>query len=278
MQQSLHLISGLIITVLLSSCTSISTMQQRTLAVEQIVSARGWQSQIIATSFFDLMSYRPALHQSKHLTVYIEGDGLAWLTSRQVSANPTPTNPLVLKMALKDASNSSIYIARPCQYVTGKHIKNCNKKYWTSHRFSTVVIEAMNDAITQLKHSFQAKEFTLVGYSGGGAIATLVAARRDDVVKLITVAGNLDHQAWTDYHNISPLTGSLNPADYQASLSAIEQIHFVGENDKIIPPFLAQLFVDELPANSKSKVIVVPGQTHSYCWDDVWPELLSIIE
>jgi hypothetical protein len=44
-------------------------------------------------------------------------------------------------------------------------------------------------------------------------VASLVAARRHDVVRLVTVAGNLDHLAWTTLHGVSPLTGSLNPAD-----------------------------------------------------------------
>ena len=115
----------------------------------------------------------------------------------------------------------------------------------------------------------------LVGFSGGGTIAALLAATRDDVDRLITVAGNLNHQAWTTHHSISPLSHSLNPADYREQLAHIEQIHFVGANDKVIPPFLTQQFVTDLPDNSQAKVVVVPNQEHGCCWEDIWADLMQ---
>ncbi|GAB2181920.1 hypothetical protein DLREEDagrD3_21430 [Denitratisoma sp. agr-D3] len=48
-----------------------------------------------------------------------------------------------------------------------------------------------------------ARRLTLVGYSGGAA--ALLAARCSDVVRLVTIAGNLDHRAWTRYHHITTL-------------------------------------------------------------------------
>jgi hypothetical protein len=50
-------------------------------------------------------------------------------------------------------------------------------------------------------------------------VAALVAARRTDVDRLVTVAGNLDPTAWAVYQHIQPLTGSLNPADEVDALS-----------------------------------------------------------
>ena len=54
------------------------------------------------------------------------------------------------------------------------------------------VVRVSKQAIDTLKQQFQSEEIVLVGYSGGGAIAALVAARRADVADLISVAGNLD--------------------------------------------------------------------------------------
>ncbi len=60
-------------------------------------------------------------------------------------------------------------------------------------------------------------------------------AKRDDIAKVITVAGNLDHDFWTTYHHISPLTGSLNPVNYTKRLKKIPQYHLIGSDDKIMP-------------------------------------------
>jgi len=72
------------------------------------------------------------------------------------------------------------------------------------------LVTAMNLAVSQLKSTFgTTTQIQLIGYSGGGATAALIAARRDDISRLITVAGNLDHDKWTQLHTITPLTHSL---------------------------------------------------------------------
>jgi hypothetical protein len=262
------------VVAMLHGCVNIPSFQDRALYAQQLAAQEGWQSHIIKTPFFDLMSYQPPINHVEQLTIYIEGDGLAWITSRQASTNPTPNNPLALKLALNDSTSTSVYLARPCQFVTDKYRHGCENKYWTNYRFAPKVINAMDQAVSQLKYKFKATRLILVGYSGGGAVAALLASMRDDVALLITVAGNLDHREWTAFHHISPLKGSLNPADYREKLSAVEQIHFVGEKDKVIPPLLAQRFIDGLSVSAKAKVVVVPEQTHGCCWDSLWPDVL----
>lgn len=266
--------------LVLTGCTTVPTPSERQKTADKLAEKHAWQSKIISTPEFNLMSYQPAKidSQQRLLTVYIEGDGLAWLTSSQPSRNPTPINPLGLKLALLQPSGNVAYLARPCQFLEGANAKNCSTTYWTNKRFSPEIITAENAALDKLKSEFGAALLQLIGYSGGGAIATLLAERRTDVVKLITVAGNLDHDAWTKLHKITPLSGSLNPADQIANLSHIEQVHFVGEKDQVIPPVLPQTFVAKLPANTPVKVVVVPNQTHSCCWDQVWPALLSSMD
>src|SRR3546814_2839304 len=63
---------------------------------------------------------------------------------------------------------------------------------WTSARFSDGVIVSMSDALDRLKEEAGASSLDLVGYSGGGGVAVLLAARRRDVVSIVTIAGNLD--------------------------------------------------------------------------------------
>mgnify|MGYP003624500748 CR=1 FL=1 len=261
--------------LLLSACVTLPSKQQRGDTAKQLASSHNWQVKLIQTSHFDLVSYQPTQHaKEKLLTVYIEGDGLAWLTKNTISTDPTPINPTGLKLALKHPKGNAVYLTRPCQYTGGSEARNCNKHYWTDSRFAEEVIASSNEAINSLKAEFGSEQLQLVGYSGGGAVAALLAARRDDVSTLITVAGNLDHQAWTTHHRISPLSTSLNPADYREQLAKIKQVHFVGSDDKVMPPFLAQHFVTSLPNSKQSKVVVVPSQTHHCCWDDIWSDLI----
>lgn len=266
----------ILLTLLISGCMTVPSIDKRHNTAEQLASQHAWHKQIIETSSFNLMSFVPNNPlKASILTVYIEGDGLAWISSRKPSSDSTPINPVGLKLALSHSGSNVAYLARPCQYLMNKF---CETKYWTSHRFSPEVIEASNKAVDKLKQQFSATQLTLVGYSGGGAVATILAAQRDDVVRLITVAGNLNHKAWTDFHRISPLIGSLNPADYRERLAKIEQVHFVGEDDTVVPQFLAYDFVADLPTSSRAKVIVVPGQTHGCCWESIWPNLYESID
>jgi hypothetical protein len=228
----------------------------------------GWQGIDIATDKFTLKAYLPeAINQAEHLTIYIEGDGLAWITPTRVSDDPTPMNPLALKLALALQGENAVYLARPCQYLKNEN-PECTEYFWTKARFSREVIESSSQAIDKLKAMFAADKLTLVGYSGGGAVAALVATSRNDVDRLVTVAGNLDHRAWTYYHNVTPLSDSLNVADRLDRLRHIQQIHFVGSDDEIIPPLLL---------NGFDGVKVIPGFDHHCCWVENWQMLWSQI-
>ncbi|SFK57243.1 alpha/beta fold hydrolase [Methylophaga sulfidovorans] len=259
--------------LLLQACSSIPTTQSRIDTAQQLAHKQQWQGQVIKTSAFNLQSFVPKNSKpSKRLTIYIEGDGLAWLSRRKISSDPTPIDPLVLKLALQD--KNAVYLARPCQYVWSER---CGSDLWTSARFSSDVLTAMNQAVTDLKNQFNASSIRLIGYSGGGAIATLLAAERADVDQLITVAGNIDTTAWTNLHHISPLTSSLNPAEQWQALQEKPQIHFVGSEDKIMPEAVAKSYQQHFPNSKQPGVRVITGMTHHCCWAEHWPELLMEI-
>lgn len=224
----------------------------------------------LATSPFILKAWlKPGTGPTLH--VYLEGDGYAWRTRHQPSSDPTPRAPKGFALALSYRSTSPVaYLARPCQYVEGEERRMCEEKYWTTHRFSESVVASMDEAIDQLKTLSGATEIALCGYSGGGAIAALLAERRSDVVSLSTVAGNLAVKQWTDHHKISPLSGSLDPMPAKASTSHIPQLHLVGSDDWIIPPFLARNWCDSLP---NCNVLEVPNMNHGGPWETLWPNL-----
>ncbi|SEQ43530.1 Pimeloyl-ACP methyl ester carboxylesterase [Amphritea atlantica] len=260
--------------VVLAACVSVPSVSQRTDISDQLAVNQGWQSEVIETPLFDLMSYQSKQKQAAPLlTVYIEGDGFAWRTASIPSTDPTPINPIGLKLALIHPDGNAIYLARPCQYVGGSTARNCDNAYWTGKRFSEEVIAATNQVITELKAQFSAEQLQLVGYSGGGAVAALIAARRDDVIRLITIAGNLDHQAWTDAKQLSPLRGSLNPADAWLALTNIEQIHLIGGKDLIVSPSIVQSYKQHFKDDSQIKIITFPDYDHHCCWTERWNTL-----
>lgn len=257
----------------LAGCASAPTPVQRQHTADDLAASRGWQARQVAAGSFDLMTYAPAMPATPTdtLVVYIEGDGLAWLSSSQPSSDPTPANPLALRLALAHPQGAAAYLARPCQYVAAS-FRGCETRYWTQQRFAPEVIAASSLALDALKARFQARQLVLVGYSGGGAVAALVAARRTDVTRLITVAGNLDHRAWTALHRITPLTGSLNPADVRGALQSLPQWHLAGAKDTVVPPSMALGFAQGFAASHRPQVQVVPGNTHACCWAEQWAD------
>lgn len=236
-----------------------------------LASRPGWDSVAWSAGGFTLRGF--ARHgPGADLVVYIEGDGLAYRNRRTPSPDPTPDNPLALRLALADPAPKVLYLGRPCQFTQAG--ETCSMRFWTLERYGEEVVRAMDTVLDRAKADLGATRLYLVGYSGGGALAVLLAARRDDVAALATVAGNLDHKAWTTLHKVSPLTGSLNPADYAARVRHIPQVHFVGEDDEIVPASLARDFVRRLGKAAPARVETAPGVDHACCWPTLWPELL----
>lgn len=249
-----------------AGCSTIPVPADRTFAAKAMASRHNWRSSLIRTeSTFDVFSFTPEYKpESQVVRIYIEGDGLAWVSRSKPSSNPTPLNPTALKIALNDIHQAVAYLGRPCQYVELKNTQ-CSEDDWTGGRFSEDVISSMDAAVEQIKGEFRASQVELVGYSGGAAVSLLLAARRNDVDKVITVAGNTDTKAWTDFHKITPLSGSLNPADFIEELNNLKQVHYAGTNDKVVPLQLTKEWV-RLFDHKNIELIVKEGYSHSCCW------------
>ncbi|RME32557.1 MAG: alpha/beta hydrolase, partial [Gammaproteobacteria bacterium] len=153
----------------------------------------------------------------------------------------------------------------------------CAPRYWSTHRYSEEVIAAMDRAIDRLKVvlGMEGSRLLLIGYSGGGQVAALLAARRNDVAGLLTVAANLDHAAWTAYHDDTPLTGSLNAAVEAPRIARLPQRHLAGEEDEVVPPAIAFAYARRLGPKGGSTVTILPGFDHRCCWIREWPALLE---
>jgi pimeloyl-ACP methyl ester carboxylesterase len=258
--------------LLLSSCGTPGWEQRTQNAAEQATQAN-WQDQQLVTRDFTLQSWHSPVKPGAELTIYIEGDGLAWISRHRPSGNPTPKRPLALELALSHPRGNVVYLGRPCQYVHLENQSNCNRGTWTNARFSESVVRSTNQAVDKIKHAYNSERITLVGYSGGAAVAVLVAARRNDVEKIITVAGNLDHRAWTTHHRLQPLKGSLNPPDVALHVAGIPQLHYVGSADEVIPPEIARSYQSRFSQADDIKIEVIDGFDHHCCWQQQWHRL-----
>lgn len=257
------------LTVLQMGCSAQSISARHEIATTLAQNAV-MQKSILHAHGFDLTVYSKINAPGEDVAVYIEGDGLAWRSRSTPSSDPTPTNPVALRLAQKDESANVIYLARPCQYSRGA---SCNMDYWTGKRFAPVVVAAMNDALDQLVASSQLKAVHLIGFSGGGTMAALMAARRSDVADIRTIAGNLDIQAHSQLHKVSLLNGSLNPVADAQRLSTIPQIHFIGGLDKNVPLSIYQSYVSAMPSTSCVQYQIIESASHEKGWEQAWADM-----
>ena len=220
----------IIFSILLIGCSTIQKIDSKLVQ-------NNFDKVYVKTSNFELLTCQKINKPGAILRIYIEGDGNAWKTRTVLSDDPTPRNPLALYLAMEDSSQNIVYIARPGQFPKDGYEK-VDSVYWSDKRFAKEVIESFNEVIDKIKKNAKANKIELIGYSGGGGIAVLVASGRNNVVSIRTVAGNLDHQALCKYHKASLLEGSLNPIDYAIRVKDIPQRHFVGSKDNIVPPFI----------------------------------------
>jgi pimeloyl-ACP methyl ester carboxylesterase len=182
-------------------------------------------------------------------------------------------SPEALKLAIAQPEGNVVYLARPCQYLDAVTQSQCEQSFWTEGRFSEPVIRSTSDALNVIKQYYASETISLVGFSGGGAVAVLVAARREDVRQIITVAGNLDHREWTNVHGLQPLDASLNAADEWQHVQNIPQLHYVGSADRVMPMRIAEAYRERFSDDQLINVQVISGFDHHCCWQQHWVSL-----
>lgn len=220
----------LLLAIHLTGCSSWQQMAERNHLQQQVM--RG-------DIFLHRLLWNPAAqqastddhHKPRLWHVYIEGDGHAVDIFGRPSADPTPARPLLLA-ALPADPYPALFLGRPCYFVTQDPA--CGPERWTLERYSAATVVSLQAAAR--KRIPPQDRVILIGHSGGGTLAMLLAARWSQTCALVTLAGNLDVGRWLAANAFTPLPDSLDPARLPPLPASISQWHFAGADDKVILP------------------------------------------
>ena len=265
---------GLVLLLFISACSAYPVQERMDLA-QGIADKAGFTKRMIKTNSFFLTTYSKFETKSNSksvIDVYIEGDGYAWVDRYKLSKDPTPINPISLRLAAVDQRPNVLYIARPCQYIDPRIEKGCSNVYWSGSRFAPEVMKSINQVIDYFKKKQGISHVRIYGHSGGGALAVIVAGNRKDVREIGTVAANLNHKELNKIHGVTPLTDSLDAIDFVDNVKHIPQFHLIGQEDNVVLPEIITDFVNKVNAKggfAEFEVIKDAGHECPF-WPEVW--------
>lgn len=207
---------------------------------------------------------REAIRQGRDnhpVWIVYSGDGRAWLDRWTPSPDPTPSVDdmpslhVATSLAQYFPQDTIIHLTRPCQFLDSPQ-PQCTPHYWTRNRFGAEVRHAYSVQTT----AFHNYPVIFVGWSGGGIIAAHMAHQRSTTngqTGLLTLAAPLDLDRWTQWHKVTALPATDNPARFLPL--TIPHAHGVGENDQIVPW--------EAVNHLKGQALVA-GITHHGAWQE----------
>jgi hypothetical protein len=234
----------------------------------------GFSAVVLKTAQFQHKLYLAKnLQASKTLHVYLDGDGTPWERNRWIAYDPTARNPMILALMKQDAT-PSVLLGRPCYYGLNESSR-CDNKFWTSHRYSKAVVDSMSQTLNDWLKNYDFDDVVLIGYSGGGSLAVLMADKIRHVKTIMTVAANLDLQAWSEFHGYTTLKESLNPIEQNPLTESIKQIHIAGKKDRVVPSFVIKSYAQK---QQNAIYYELVDQDHACCWQSEWKSLLGLLE
>jgi dienelactone hydrolase len=259
---AMHRHASILLALFLAGCSTNATR------IEKLAATLGMTRSVVAAGGFRSPIFMRGIPapQDAPLAVFIEGDGVPWRGGMQPSLDPTTANPIALKL-LARTQQPAAYVSRPCyQEMTGPR---CTPERWTFERYSDEIVASMTEAVRTAVARANARRVVLIGYSGGGVLAVLIAERLDNVAAVITVGANLDTDAWTQHHGYLPLTGSLNPASSSAA-HPWPETHLYGAQDEVVPVATTAAYFTRFP---RAQQKIIAGYDHVCCWVEQWEEI-----
>lgn len=198
---------------------------------------------------YTLATWQKTTDDKAPVYIFLEGDGNAFNYQGNPTKDPTPKSTFLRKLAFNNTNKNVVYLARPCQYIK---TQNCTQENWTIARFSP---EIMADTALVVKQIAKDREVVFIGYSGGALLSGLIIKNYPEIKikKWITLAGLLNHKTWTEELKLAPLTKSLD----LEFLPKVEQQHYAGAKDKVIPLKLSKMWTKQ------ENLIILPKAHHS---------------
>lgn len=200
----------------------------------------------IAEGPYALYAWERMRDRREKAVLYIEGD--------------SDINPHALHLASRDTTRNVAYLAQPCQFNTDNS-HNCGTDFHQPG--GAEVIASYNAAMNEMKARYGITGFDIVGYGSGGNIAALLAAERDDILSLRTVAGKLNPKDGASATAIAP------------ELADMPQHHFIGAADNEVHPDTYHFYRQAMGPSSCVHYTLVQDADHDRGWVDEWPELLK---
>lgn len=248
---------------LVSACASLTPSERMDAQAARAGAAR----LVMQGAEFKHVVYSRAAEPASVLTIFIESDGSPMLGERIVK-DPTARQPIALPLML-GFDGPALLVGRPCYHALAD--ARCSWRDWTLGRYSQAVVDSMAAVIRRQSRELDAREVQLVGYSGGGVLAVLIAERLDNVRAVITIAANLDVDAWTKQHGYTPLSESLDPARSERAHPWVE-IHLQGGRDRNVPPESTRAYFERY---SSARRVTFEKYDHTCCWVEDWAEVQS---
>jgi hypothetical protein len=147
LRRATPLLLALLVPAALAACAS-----SRQAEGPELARAAGWHWRIMPAGAFDLAVASSRRGGGDTLTVYLEGDGLAYVWRGQPALDPTPTDPVALRLALADPGKTPVaWIGRPCQYTLPDHGRHCQSAEWTGRRYAPEILDSIGAALDALK-------------------------------------------------------------------------------------------------------------------------------
>ena len=206
------------------------------------------------------------------LIVAIDGDGRPWLHRTRIARNPTPDDPLLWQW-FSQWQEQALYLGRPCYFSRTLNASDpaCSPYWYTNGRYSEAVVASLRRALQRLAPQ---RPLILLGHSGGGTLAMLLASRLPNTCAVVTLAGNLNVAAWTNAHHYSPLSGSLDPARQPPLPPRIGQWHLYSNRDKNIQ---AAWILAEAQ-RQRAHTLEEPASSHEKGWLTLWPQVNTLLK
>lgn len=262
-----RLLPGLVLAVTIAGCVTPARY------VTSLAYEHGLSPVLLRGTIFQHHAFWAAREASDLLVLFIDGDGSPWVHGgRRIAHDPTPRVPLALQLAVRTPA-SVLYLGRPC-YLEITRPPECSERLWTSQRYSSDVVASMSAAAAAFISEHHFKRVLLVGYSGGGALAVLMARVMPGISGVVTIAGNLDPDTWATFHGYLPLEGSLNPSLEPPLPATLKQWYLVGQRDTNVPPAAMARYLQRTPPG---RIWTYARFDHACCWADEWPSIFARI-